>query len=194
MGPKAANLAVANPERYGYNSEDILVRMVKLCLRLAAASPGFLAVLTADPDFSASLMAATVERLAGSQNNTEARSCAPRLDDLLKLVGSQPQLYDALGSNHTCPLRPVGTSERKHALITEGLWHGQAASPWGPHAEAAASDNLDLQLPGQEPPNVHEQYCECLAELQVADFDSTTPGGYNRLHFVASFYSHASRR
>lgn len=100
MGPKAANLNVAKPEQYGYDAEDILVRMLRLCLRLAASSSAFMPALAADPDFSHSLCTATVQRMATSDRNTEARHVAPRFDDLLRQVRCPARPCDGMGQTH----------------------------------------------------------------------------------------------
>lgn len=87
MSPQAANLAVKNPERYGYDAEGVLLHMVRLCLNLTAAQPrAFTRALAADPDFSAAYMEAAVQRLASSERNTEAWHCAPRFEDVLRQV------------------------------------------------------------------------------------------------------------
>lgn len=138
MGPKAANLNVAKPEQYGYDAEDILVRMLRLCLRLAASSSAFMPALAADPDFSHSLCTATVQRMATSDRNTEARHVAPRFDDLLRQVA------------------PVNGHRTK----------GNAGQVFS--------------LSGQELPDMEQQYSVALSPVQIADFDASKPGAYNR--------------
>ena len=56
----------------------------------------------------------------------------------------------------------------------------QVMSHKGRGTQLAAITGPDLQLAGQEPPDVEQQYSTTLAEAQVLDYDSTLPAAYNR--------------
>ena len=147
MGPKAANLAVADPQRYAYDADAVLLHMVRLSLRLAAADISFAQALASDPDFSSSFMVAAAQRLSANETNTEARHCAPRFEDLLQKV-CDLTIYRTQTSNGHLPIR----ISRFCMMCAELSRQGSVAIHWTCHQHIAGQMYCHIPRARLSPP------------------------------------------